>query len=124
MFKFFKLLKCHAKIGATEVPLSQPSSLSGVRTENVDNNELLDFLTLLSANNGVAVIQQAAGLAVVGELLLSLLPHLPAATRQDILRSFHKRIEGLMSLGDDRPFPEQFQSALLIEVNRYLNAIR
>jgi hypothetical protein len=29
-----------------------------------------------------------------------------------------------MSLSDDRSLPEQYHSALLAEVNRYLNALR
>jgi hypothetical protein len=44
--------------------------------------------------------------------------------RADITESFRNRIENLMSLGDERVLPEEFQSALLIEVNRYLNVLR
>jgi len=70
----------------------------------------------------LGVIQQAARVAVVGELLPPLLPHLSVAMRHRIPQSFRERIEDVMLLGDERPFPEQFQSAFLIAANRYLNA--
>jgi hypothetical protein len=75
-------------------------------------------------HDGLTVIQHGARLAVVGELLASTLAYLPAAMRADITESFRNRIENLMSLGDERVLPEEFQSALLIEVNRYLNVLR
>ncbi|RDK00122.1 hypothetical protein DLM46_24290 [Paraburkholderia lacunae] len=59
-----------------------------------------------------------------GELLVSVLTYLPAAMQADIAGAFRERIEDLMSLGDDRYLPGEYHSALLTEVNRYLNALR
>ena len=72
----------------------------------------------------MSAVQYGARLAVMGELQVSVLMHLPAAMRADIVKSFRERIEDLMSLSDDRSLPEQYHSALLAEVNRYLNALR
>lgn len=96
----------------------------GVQIRDASDRVLLDALTTLSKSNGHAVVQHGARLAVVGELLVAMLTHLPNAMRVEIAASFRDRIEDLMSLGDDRCLPEKYHSALLTEVNRYLNALR
>jgi hypothetical protein len=78
----------------------------------------------LTMANGISVVQHGAHLAVMGELLVSVLTHLPDAMRADIVKSFRGRVEYLLSLSDDRSLPEKYHSALLCEVNRYLNALR
>ncbi|TAL98706.1 MAG: hypothetical protein EPN73_01950 [Paraburkholderia sp.] len=88
------------------------------------DDTLLESLATLSKINGMSVLQHGARLAVIGELLVSVLTHLPAAMRADIVQSFRDRVEYLMSLSDDRSLPEQYHSAFLTEVNRYLNALR
>lgn len=90
----------------------------------MSDNTLLASLAALSNASGMTVVQHGARLAVIGELLASVLTQLPAALRADIAESFRDRVEYLMSLGDDRSLPEQYHSALLTEVNRYLNALR
>jgi hypothetical protein len=96
----------------------------GVQIRDASDRVLLDALATLSKANGQAVVQHGARLAVVGELLVCMLTHLPNAMRADIAASFRDRIEDLLSLGDDRCLPEKYHSALLTEVNRYLNALR
>lgn len=88
------------------------------------DDTLLDSLTVLAKANGISVIQHGARIAAIGELLVSVLAHLPTTRRTEIVESFRERIENLMSLGDDRNLPEQYHSALLTEINRYLNALR
>ncbi|MGX6999314.1 hypothetical protein [Caballeronia sp. KNU42] len=90
----------------------------------MSDDTLLDSLVTLSTTNGMSVVQQGARLAVMGELLVSVLTHLPDAMRSDIDESFRSRVDYLMSLSDDRPLPEKYHSALLSEVNRYLKALR
>ncbi|WP_122157268.1 hypothetical protein [Paraburkholderia sp.] len=86
------------------------------------DDELIDLLATLSKTNGNAVIQQGARIAVIGELLAALLSHLPQTMRNEVDKSFRDRVEFLLSLADDSRLPEQYQSALLTEVNRYLYA--
>ena len=102
----------------------QPVTVSAEESATASDNTLLDLLTTLSTRNGIAVVQHGARLAVVGELLVAMLAHLPVAMRAGIVESFRDRIEDLMSLSDDRSLPEQYHSALLTEVNRYLNALQ
>lgn len=100
------------------------ASLFTANSENVDDDVLLDSLVSLSKINGMSVVQHGARLAVMGELLVAVLANLPASMRVDIVESFRERIEEVMCLGDDRSLPQQYHSALLTEVNRYLNALR
>ncbi len=102
----------------------QSAFVSHVQSEEASHNPLLDALTTLSKSNGMAVVQHGARIAVIGELLVSVLMHLPRSMQADIAKSFRDRIEDLMSLSDDRYLPEQYHSALLTEVNRYLNGRR
>ena len=95
-----------------------------VQIRKESDHALLNALTALSKVNGLTVVQHDARLAVIGELLVSLLTHLPNAMRSDIAASFRGRIEDLMSLSDDRCLPEKYHSSFLTEVNRYLNALR
>lgn len=96
--------------------------LAGSTQSPQGDDELLDLLATLSKTNGNAVIQQGARIAVIGELLAALLSHLPQTMRADVDKSFRDRVEFLLSLADDSRLPEQYQSALLTEVNRYLYA--
>src|ERR1700743_3327898 len=72
-----------------------------VQIRKESDHALLNALTALSKVNGLTVVQHDARLAVIGELLVSLLTHLPNAMRSDIAASFRGRIEDLMSLSDD-----------------------
>jgi hypothetical protein len=85
---------------------------------------LLNLVARLSEANGISAVQHAARLAVMGELLVSVLTHLPDSMRTDIVGSFRDRVEYLMLLSDDRSLPGQYHSALLSEINRYLSALR
>ncbi|AXL49948.1 hypothetical protein DSC91_001945 [Paraburkholderia caffeinilytica] len=108
-----------------QAAVSEQSLLAlGIQVREVSDRVLLDALATLSKTNGHAVVQHGARLAVVGELLVCMLTHLPNAMRADIAAAFRDRIEDLLSLGDDRCLPEKYHSALLTEVNRYLNALR
>ncbi|CAB3807803.1 hypothetical protein [Paraburkholderia caffeinilytica] len=102
--------------------LPDSSAVPANESEKTSNVLLLDAVVILSKANGINVVQLGARLAVVGELLVSVLAHLPVSMRADIVKSFRDRIEELMSLSDDWSLPESYHSALLSEVNRYLNA--
>jgi hypothetical protein len=124
MFSFFKTRSGNAKVAARAASRVQPSPVSTARAEAMAGEGRLDSLTSLATINGITVVQHGARVAVVGALLMSVLEHLPTAMRANIAESFRERIEDLLSLGDDNGMSEQFQSALLTEVNRYLNALR
>ena len=111
-------------VAARPVSPAQSPPVPATRSENMSDDTLLDSLVTLSTTNGMSVVQQGARLAVMGELLVSVLTHLPDAMRADIVESFRSRVDYLMSLSDDRPLPEKYHSALLSEVNRYLKALR
>ncbi|MFL9869780.1 hypothetical protein PQR67_36930 [Paraburkholderia fungorum] len=104
--------------------IEQSVLTSLAQCEAASNDALIGALTLLSRTNGINAVQHGARLAVIGELLISMLVHLPASMKADVTRSFRNRIEVLMSLSDDRCLPEEYHSALLTEINRYLSAVR
>jgi hypothetical protein len=124
MFRFFKVQSDDAEIQARADSPVQGAPFLTENPENVGDDVLLDSLVSLSKMNGMSVVQHGARLAVMGELLVSVLAHLPVAMRADIVESFRERIEEVMCLGDDRSLPQHYHSALLTEVNRYLNALR
>lgn len=113
-----------AKFGTQPVSLTQRPSVPTGQFEQPRGEVLLDSIVTLSKMNSASVVQHGAHLAVMGELLVSVVAHLPYALRADIVASFRGRIEELMSHWDDRPVPEQFHSAFLSEVNRYLGTLR
>jgi hypothetical protein len=124
MFRIFKTRNDSAMTelrSTSSAPWKQGPS---IQSEVMSDEELLESLAILSRTTGSTVVQHGARLAVIGELLATLLTHLPDATRVEIAGSFRERVEDLMSLCDDRALPEQYHSALLTEVNRYLNALR
>ncbi|HKR42205.1 MAG TPA: hypothetical protein VJU59_21450 [Paraburkholderia sp.] len=95
-----------------------------MQPEKPGDDKLIDWLVTLSKTNGINSVQHGVRLAVIGELLVSVLRHLPDSMRANVIASFRDRVEDLMSLADDKILPEQYHSALLTEVNRYLNALR
>ncbi|WP_211627927.1 hypothetical protein [Paraburkholderia nemoris] len=97
---------------------------SATQSDNVAAGTLLDSFSTLSKATGISMAQYDAHLAVMGELLASILAHLPASMQADVAGTFRDRIEDLMSLSDDISPPKHYHSALLTEVNRYLNALR
>lgn len=122
----FRVFKSRGKASVVQPHLDlplQPTAERSTRSETANNDALTDALTTLSKSNGITGIQHGARLAVIGELLVSMLMHMPHAMRADIARLFRDRIEDLMSLSDDRCLPEKYHSALLTEINRYLNAL-
>jgi hypothetical protein len=124
MFRIFKTHSDDADVEARPVSPAQSPPVLTTQSETVSYDTLLDSLVTLSTNNGTTVVQHGARFAVMGELLVSVLTHLPDTMRADIVKSFRARVEYLMSLSDDKPLPEKYHSALLSEVNRYLNALR
>ena len=124
MFKIFKMQSDDAGIEVQPASSMQSPRVPATQSEKMSNDTLFDSLVDLSKANGISVVQYGARMAVMGELLVSMLMHLPRSVRADIVASFRNRIEDLMALGDDRSLPEQYHSALLTEVNRYLNALR
>jgi hypothetical protein len=124
MFGSFKMQNHDAKIEVEPTSPAQSPPGSTTWPEKSADRMLLDSIAMLSENTSVSVIQHSARLAVVGELLVSVLTHLPVSMRADIVGLFRDSIEDLMSLSDDRLLPQQYHSALLTEVNRYLNALR
>lgn len=95
-----------------------------VSLANASIKGMLDAMMSLSANSGLTVVQHGARLAVIGELLGALLAALPAPLRGNVETGFRQRVEDLLAITDDKQLPEQYHSALLTEVNRYLNALR
>jgi hypothetical protein len=123
MFRIFKMRSDDADVLARPVSPTQSPRVPTTQSEKASDNTSLDLLAALSKANGISAVQQGARLAVVGELLVSVLTHLPDAMRAEIVKSFRGRVEYLMSLTDDTPLPENYHSALLSEVNRYLKAL-
>jgi hypothetical protein len=124
MSRFFGTRRDGAKnetgsVSSAKLPMDQ-----AVQSDKVATHTLLDSLSILSKASGMGVVQHDARLAVVGELLVSVLTHLPVAMRAEIGESFRDRIEDVMSLNDDRSLSKQYHSALLNEVNFYLNVGR
>ena len=111
-----------ARNGLYDRPAAIPA-IPAVQSEEKRGTALLDALATLSTTNGHTVLQHGARIQVIGDLLAALLTHLPNGMRADIAVSFRDRVEALMALGDDRCLPEKFHSAMLAEVNRYLNAL-
>jgi hypothetical protein len=124
MFRSFKTLNNDPEIEASSTSQAQLPPRNAIENEVDGVGTLLDSLAVLSKNTGMSVIQHGARISVIGELLVSVLTHLPSAMQADIAQEFRGRIEELLSLTDDRSLPGQYQQALLIEVNRYLNALR
>jgi len=120
----FKMQSDDAAFEARPVSPEQSWPVPTTQSEKVSDNTSLELLATLSKANGISAVQQGARLAVMGELLVAMLTHLPHAMRADIIKSFRGRVEHLMSLSDDRPLPEKYHSALLSEVNRYLKALQ
>jgi hypothetical protein len=123
MFNAFEMQDHGADQVRAHLP-AQPPVVVAVQSREESDIALRDALVTLSRTNGLAVIQHGARLAVIGELLVSVLAHLPQSMRADIASAFRDRIEVLMSLSDDRCLPEKYHSALLTEVNRYLKPLR
>jgi hypothetical protein len=113
-----------AGVRAQAVSLTEPSPVRNAEDEQVSSQLFLDSLVALSKMNGLSVVEHGARLAIVGELLVSVLTHLPYGLRADIVASFRDRIEASLSHWDDRTVPESYRSAFLSEVNRYLNVAR
>lgn len=91
---------------------------------NDNLKSMLDAMMNLSTNSGMTVVQHGARLAVIGELLAALLEALPVSLCQVVEPVFRQKVDVLMAGTDDRPLPQQYHTALLTEVNRYLNALR
>jgi hypothetical protein len=54
----------------------------------VSDDTLLDLVAALSTKNGINALQHGARLAVMGELLVAVLTHLPEAMRGEVVLSF------------------------------------
>jgi hypothetical protein len=124
MYKAFNTQRDDVAPQARTTSPKQPSPGLAVQSEDESKSVLFDALVTLSKTNSINLLQHGAQVAVVGELLVSVMTHLPYAMRADIANAFRDRIENLMSLSDDRCLPQSYHSALLAEVNRYLNALR
>src|SRR5579863_3711539 len=115
MHNAFSMQSNDARLQTPRGSAEQSAFVSHTHSEKANGDTLLDSLVSLSKENGIATVQHGARLAVLGELLVSLLTHLPHSMRVAIATSFRDRIEHLMSLGDDRCLPEKYHSALLTE---------
>ncbi|NOV22048.1 hypothetical protein E5S69_00705 [Cupriavidus necator] len=73
---------------------------------------------------GDAMIQYGARLLVMREMLCAMAVALPPDARASAQRQFRQRIDQLLSLTDDHVLPAEFHTALLAEVNYYLNELR
>lgn len=103
----------------------QAHSESEVGTpEDSDNtDELRDAIVQLCGAHSNAIVQHGTWMLVAGELLNSIVSHLPAQTRASIAGTFRKRIERLLALGDDGGLPSAYSTELVKEVNRYLKVL-
>ena len=124
MFSLFKIQGDDADVEAGLVSPAQSSPVPAPQSAIASDDTLLDSLATLSTLNGISLLQHSARLEIISGLLASVLTRLPLAMREGVAESFRGRVEKLMSLSDDRPLPETYHSALLTEVNRYLNALR
>ena len=86
-------------------------------------DELREAIVSLSGAHSSAIIQHGTWMLVAGEMLNSIVSHLPPQTRADIAGTFRERIERLLALGDDRALPSTYTGELLQEVNRYLKVL-
>ena len=77
----------------------------------------------LSGAHSSAIIQHGTWILVAGEMLNSIMAHLPPKMRADIADTFRNRIERLLALGDDNALPSAFTSELMKEVNKYLKVL-
>lgn len=77
----------------------------------------------LSGAHSSAIIQHGTWILVAGEMLNSIMTHLPPKMRADIADTFRNRIERLLALGDDNALPSAFTSELMKEVNKYLKVL-
>lgn len=123
MFRSFDTRYDEAEIEAAPSSSVQSKSGSGTQSEGLANDPLLDSLTTLLQATGGNMMQHGAHFAVMGELLASMLTHLPAAMQADIAGTLRGRIEDRMSLSNGTSLPEQYHSAFSAEVNRYLNTL-
>ncbi|MDQ0139015.1 hypothetical protein [Cupriavidus necator] len=73
---------------------------------------------------GDAMIQYGARLLVMREMLCAMAVALPPDARASAQRQFRQRIDQLLALTDDHVLPAEFHTALLAEVNYYLNELR
>lgn len=112
MYNVFNMRTDDATLQARMASPKQLPLALATQIHETSNDTLLDSVATLSKINATAVVQHGARLSVMGELLVSMLTHLPRSMRADIANSFRDRIEGLMSLGDDKCLPEQYHSAL------------
>lgn len=124
MLRFFKARSHQSEVAPRAASPMPPSQVSAVGAETVAGKGQIDSLVSLATINGITAVQHGARVAVLGALMKSVLEHLPATTRTEIAASFRTHVEELLSLGDDMPLPEHFQATLLMEVNRYLDALR
>ncbi|HEV3422727.1 MAG TPA: hypothetical protein VG105_02885 [Paraburkholderia sp.] len=124
MYNAFNMQSDDAGLGAQSAsPIQSPLTEAAAWSREELSDTLLDSVASLSRISAMSVVEHGARHSVVGELLLSILTHLPLSMQADIAKAFRNRIDGLMSLGDDRYLPERYHSALLTEVNRYLNVL-
>ena len=98
------------------------------RDESIGNDratakELNGPVPTLSGAHSNAIIQHGTWILVAGEMLNSIITHLPPKIRADIADTFRKRIERLLALGDDKALPSAFASELMKEVNKYLKVL-
>ncbi|PMS22089.1 hypothetical protein C0Z18_06110 [Trinickia dabaoshanensis] len=100
-------------------------SEEGVGTHDDPDNadELRAAIVELCGAHSNAIVQHGTWMLVAGELLNSIVSHLPAQTRADIASTFRGRIERLLALGDDDGFSSTYTTELVKEVNRYLKVL-
>lgn len=98
-----------------------PSVDDGVHGADVEpTTALRHAMADLAFEQGTAMVLYGARIVVAGELIASVLRHLPPATRSEIAGTFRERIDRLLALGDETGVPAEYTSEMLGEVNRYL----
>jgi len=109
-------------------PLSgrtHPETDAGVaQAPNPVNGEVPEQVTHSLKTQGDAMIQYGARLLVQRELLATLSAAMPGERRAIVEAAFRRKVDDLLSLADDRHLPETFHSALLAEINFYLDALK
>lgn len=71
-----------------------------------------------------AIAQFGARLLVAGEMLRALLPELSSHERSAVSRRFLSRVDAVLAATDDIALPEGYHSALLNEINLFIQSLK
>ena len=82
-----------------------------------------DMLSLAHTHSD-ALVQFGARLLIVGEMLRALLPELSSHERKAVSQRFRLRVDAVLAATDDIALPDAYHSALLSEINLFLQSMK